>query len=552
MDVSFIKNNRSISIIRKFLYCILLIAFLSVVIQKGYTIIAYNTPKELREMNTVVFAYNFAYGNNLYAVSALDNEIPVATSMYGFLVPLVLSPFIRLLSFTGLNPLQICELLTLIIELVGAAFFYRIVHRKTGSHLLSAAGMLLFYSCYWRYSFFAGAFPDQWGLTLSIVLMDILHFDEKKHRYHPDVYAFVLVLLFYIKQYFVCATIGFCVYLFIYSKKDLIKIMFYGIGFGIISVFLVYSIFPLYFSEAFPIGQGQALTIDWGYSLMQIKRLSIHYGCIMIFFVVGILLNFYTVITKKRIIGEVSFELCQIIFILPLLAYLARNQGTIYTYYLQLWYPYIILYSIVSIPVIAKYIARIPKKNCRIVFTMLSCILVTLAVGNIMLSDSSFSEVMTPSALPTLRCNLMTEEQREAWNRAFKILKEEGEHAAEGEVLVSMHLTEYCLENHIETSNYGQAEFNDVSNLQNFRDSSLWQNIFLFKYAEEIVQKNIAYNEKIRDNIYNHKYRCIASVYAKEFGLTDEDFVDAGYRVLVKEELMTGKQCWNTTFYVLP
>ena len=541
--------RKLLSIIRGFFYCTLCIIFLSVVMQKGYTVIAYSTPKELREMNTVIFAYNFAYGNNLYAVSVLDNEIPVATSMYGFLVPLVLSPFIRLLSFTGLNSLQICELLTLLIELVGAAFFYRIVHRKTGSHLLSAAGMLIFYSCYWRYSFFAGAFPDQWGLTLSVALMDILYFDEEKHHYRPAIYAILLVLSFYIKQYFACITIGLCVYLFVYSKKDFKKLLLYGMGLGIISVFLVHLIFPLYFSEAFSIGQGQAITIDWGYSLMQIKRLSIHYGYIMIFFVIGIFINCYSVITKKQFIGEVSYELCQIIFILPLLIYLARNQGTIYSYYLQLWYPYIILYSMASIPVVAKRIAPIQTKNVRIIFTVLTYMLVALTVKNVMFSDASSSEVMTPAALPTFQGDLMTEEQTEAWDRAYNIL---AQCATEGDILVSMHLTEYCIENNIETSNYGQAEFNDDRNLQNFRNSSLWNNVFLFKYGEEIIQNNITYNKKVKENINNHKYRCIASVYAKEYGLTEEDFANAGYRVLAEEELMTGKQCWNTTFYVLP
>lgn len=203
-------------ILYKSCYYIMWILFLIIVLQKGYTIAAYNTPKELREMNTVAFAYHFAYGKNLYSVSVLENTIPAATNMYGFLIPLILAPFIRLFSFMPLNALQICEALTLIIEIAGALLFYRLLNRKTNHPLLSVIGMLLFYSCYWRYSCFAGAFPDQWGLTVSVILMNILHDDKNENIYHPALYAGMIINLFYIKQYFVLTTIGLCAYLFIW------------------------------------------------------------------------------------------------------------------------------------------------------------------------------------------------------------------------------------------------------------------------------------------------------------------------------------------------
>lgn len=93
------------------------ILFLVIVFQKGYTIIAYNTPKEIREMSSVVFAYRFAQGDNLYATSAMNQTMPPATCVYGILLPLILAPFIRILSITPLNALQICELVTLFLRL---------------------------------------------------------------------------------------------------------------------------------------------------------------------------------------------------------------------------------------------------------------------------------------------------------------------------------------------------------------------------------------------------------------------------------------------------
>ena len=52
--------------------------FLFIILQKGYTIIAYDTPKELREMNMPAFVHHLAYGKNLYARSALKSAIPAA------------------------------------------------------------------------------------------------------------------------------------------------------------------------------------------------------------------------------------------------------------------------------------------------------------------------------------------------------------------------------------------------------------------------------------------------------------------------------------------
>lgn len=99
-------------------------------IKKNKAKIAYNTPKELREMNTVVFAHQFAHGSNPYSYAALNNGTPPPTSIYGLVVPLLMSPFIHLFSLVHLNSLQACELLTLMVEVVGTVFFYRLLRAR--------------------------------------------------------------------------------------------------------------------------------------------------------------------------------------------------------------------------------------------------------------------------------------------------------------------------------------------------------------------------------------------------------------------------------------
>lgn len=523
-------------------YLFFLVLFLYFILQQGCSVIAYNSPKELREMNTVALAHHFAYMDNPYSVSVLEREIPVVTSIYGLLVPLIMSPFIRLLAFTHLSALQICELLTLIVELAGTFYFYQLTLRKTGNHLFSLAGAFLFHTCYWRYAAFGGAFPDQWGLALSVILMNRLHADEQKQHYHPLLYAAYLISLFYIKQYFVLLVIGLCAYLLFHSVKDLKKLILYGIFLGGISVVLVHLFFPLYFTEVFPVAHGQTITGDPSYSLRQIFRLSMYYAPVVLFTVTGFIIKLSNLIRRRQFsFHKITYEFCQISFILLPLFLIAENQGTNYTYYLQLWFPYMILYGIVFASEALTYFRQKtafpicvnkPKTLLPVVCSVLICLFTILSLVRV---------------LPSYHSEPMTHEQRQAWDNAYDILDR---YSSEGEILVSMLLSDYCLERGIATSNYGQAEYNHAGNLENYRNNKLWRNIFLFDNTEQLLQKNISYNQTVRDKLYAQSYRCIALVYAGEYHLSEDDYENAGYRAVASEELTAGTKCWHIAFYV--
>ncbi len=517
--------------------CIVWILFLGIVIQKGFTIIAYNTPKEIREMNTVVFAYHFAQGENLYAASVLDNAIPAPTSVYGILVPLILAPFVRILLFTPLNALQICEAVTLCVEVIGALFFYRLLYRKTSNRLLSAIGMIFFYYCYWRYDGFGGAFPDQWGLTLSIILMATVCQDEFKAHYRPGMYAAMIIALFYIKQYFVFTVIGLCVYIFIRSKKDFGLLALYGIGGGVISIVLVDYFFPLYFSEALAIMQEQVGAVsDLSYSLNQVKVLNEVYKGIIILGILNVLVSLYSMIKKRNLKIVFSYELCQLTLLFPIVTYLAQNKGTSYTYWLQLWYPYIIVCCMTSAAIIAGYISSLGHPKIKVLCFGIYC----------MLFAFSFYQVFR--AVPWFKCQFLTDEEKGAWNYSYSILEE---YSQKGDMLVPMLLSNYCLENDIETADYGHAQCNVPSTLENYRNSKLWTNFFLVDYAEALLEKSIHYNDvEIRNKIKNQSYSCIVLTSVGDYKLAEQEVIDYGYHVLAKEELCSGRQRWEVTFYI--
>lgn len=522
--------------------CLLLAAlFFLVVLQKAYTIFAYDTPKELREVNTVAFAHQFAYGQNPYALAALEKETPPATSIYGFLPPLLMSPFLRLLAFTPLNPLQTCELLTLLVEILGAFSFFRVARRKTRDPFLAIAGTLLFYSCYWRYSAYGGAFADQWGLSLSMLLMDLVCLDEEKGRYRPALYALCLTGLFFTKQYFLFCAAGLCVYLLLHARKDLVKFMLWGTAIGGLSSALTCLIFPLYFPETLPIAQGQTLTGSSAYSHAQIAALSAYYGLIVLFAAMGLLIALCTAVQRRRLRDAAPYELCQILFILPFVLRIAENQGTNYTYYLQLWYPYVLLYGVVSVPPIRErllfFVQKIRAANPLppVTGAAVSALLYLAVAASVIRIHPSF------------RCDFMTAAQRQAWDEAYGILEQ---YSTEGELLVTMLLSEYCLENQLDTSNYGQAEYNNAANLEHYKDNKIWRNLFFLDSTKAILQKNISYNESVRKKLLRQSYACVAIVYPGEYHLSPEDITNAGYQVLTTKELMSGKQCWSTVFYV--
>lgn len=522
--------------------CVVLIMYGYFTLQKAISILEFDAPKELREMTSVAIAHQFAYGNNPYAVSVLENEIPSVTSIYGLLVPLLMAPFIRLFSASPLSTLQICQILTLIVEVIGTIFFYRLLFRKTENVLLSLCGAFLFQTCYWRYTAFGGAFPDQWGLTLSVILIDLINMDERRKYYRPLLYCAVAIALFYCKQYFILIVIGLCAYLFLYSRRDLIRFLFYGTLMGSLSAVFIYLFFPLYFSEVFPIAHGQTITGDPAYSLVQIKKLSFYYAPVVLFVIVGFINKIYHVIRERQFRGMVTYEMCQIIFILPPLFFIAENQGTNYTYYLQLWYPYIILCGMVSMSAALKGLYQksmvfMREKNGK-AFLLGSCFILTC-----LLCALSLVRV-----LPSYHCPYLNREQRRSWDHAYNILDR---YSSEGEVLVSMVLSNYCLERGIETSNYGQAEYNTPQNLENYKSNKFWRNIFLFEVTEVLLQKNISYNQTVRNKIYDQSYRCIALVYAGEYHLAEDDLIKAGYRISEEEELVTGTQSWYTVFYTL-
>lgn len=111
-------------------------------------------------------------------------------------------------------------------------------------------------------------------MTLSLVLTYVFIIDEEKGKYCPALYVFLVICLFYIKQYFVFAALGVFVALLRRSKKVAVEYIVFGIVLGAVSAIMVQILMPLYFAESIPLMQGATSSNDIGYSVQQVLKLG--------------------------------------------------------------------------------------------------------------------------------------------------------------------------------------------------------------------------------------------------------------------------------------
>ena len=517
---------------KKLIYILCPLIVIAFTGHKFYTVLAADFPHELREMTMVVFARIFSEGGSLYSPSVLGRDIPSATNLYGFTVPLIISPFIKIAGVFGASALRVCEIMTLIVECVGTFLAYSVVLRKTRNPVYAMFAAILVDSCYWRYAAFGGAYPDQWGITTGLLLTYLISKDEENGYRRPWLYALIMIFLFFTKQYFFFWAIGVGVYLLLRSVRDFLRYAVSGILFGILSAFAVWLALPLYFTEIFPVAQGSTGNNGLMDSLKQIPEMTLWaYKFIVVAAVVGFIFHFILLKQRKEEAGKerivsYSYEFCQLVCVLPLCALIARNEGTRYTYYLQLWWPYVILFAVLVMPAVIGRV--LPGKT---------------GLGNAFLL--LFILLSLWDAKTLLVSRPLTGEQIGAWKEVYSILDE---YAGKGEILVSPHLSAFCLERGIETSDYGQAEFNSSDSLKAYMGNRLY--VSLFPEAEQIFRENIDYNASVLQNIREHRYSCIALTDNARYWLNDDDILSAGYHVDSVYDLVAGGEELPTVIYV--
>lgn len=510
-----------------------------------YAYLVFDSPKELREMAPVRVAWLFAQGQNPYSTAALQSTVPEVTNLYGFAVPLVCSLFLRLFAFLPLSPLQLCEVLTLAAEALGLAAGWYVLNGRCRYRLAAIAGMVYLCCCYWRWTAAGGAFPDPWGLSLSLGLAACIDRDERRGKYRPCLYALGAILLLFIKQYFAFVVFGTFAYLLCRDRRAALKYAVCGIVCGSAAIAAVWFALPLYLPEVFVIAQGSTM-LSRPYARDQLLYLSKTFAFAGLGIAAALVLFIVSAVRQSggrarlqavgRGITGLPYAGWQCLCTLPLAFYVAQNLGTQYTYYLQLWCPYYILFGL---PLLdgAVYRAMQDRRLLPHWRRAAACTATLLALALVWRTADNLEQF--------LRVVPLTKSAMADWNRAEELLTG---YAERGEVLASPHLSELCMRHGIPTADYGQAEFNSPESLAGYRSSRLWP--ALFPAAGELLQKNIDYNAQLREKIKNREFACIALTTQARYWLTDEEIEAAGYRAAETLTLPTGEWQWETKFYI--
>lgn len=517
------NSEKRINNIYNFTYVILFLSILVLLGLKFYRVLQCDFPVEMREMNVVKIADEFANGKNPYSLATLELDRPYVTNFYGLVGSLWNAIMIIVLrSITTLSSLQISQLATLFVEVIGLFFAYKAfkITNEKKSILIALFSILTFIQCFYRIYPFGGAFPDALGVTLEVFLLWQVGKDYNQKKYHPCFYALCMIILFFIKQYFVVVTLGVLLFLIINAGwKDVAKYIVTGLVGGGIIFSVVQLLFPLYFTETLCLTSVSTGFNNIVYSLKQVPEIIIR--CPLHF--IAIILGIMICLIRKCQIDWRRYDVIQMICMLILTIYLAQNPGANLTYYLQLWTPYIISVGVYFMNQDSNLTAT--YKHCYNGILVLAAVATLWAIKGIIV------------------CVPVSAQIHSQWKLNNEILSD---YSVKGEILVSPALSNYCLENDIYTFDWGQAEYIGQNNLDLYNQNKLLKQVF--PYAEDILKKYVMYEESIHKRVGQGEYSLIA-ISEKDYGGLEPELEMGGYDLIMEQDIVTGWEDSHIYYY---
>lgn len=482
----------------------------------------FHIPKELRESVTLKLADDFSKGINPYSIQMLEGERPALFNCYGFANSLIAAVVMRVFHISASLA---CTIISVLYKIGTLVLTWAISRKRTQSRMLGLWAVILMYGCFWRYVPCGGAFPDQLGLFLTVLVYWIIRGGEKEKNFHPLLLVVIMIILFYTKLYFAAYTIGVAVFLYLKDKKSFFTFLIGGVGLGVISILMVNKIFPLYFTESI-FYMGSFTGIDIFYSIKQMLALGKYY----MLPIVAILVWFYVIVIKawrrdrQNLFSEwinsnpfICYLVIQIICMGFCLLYFGTNDGTWLTYHLQLLLPGVIFLC-------TDLFGQWKSSERGSVFLMAILLLAVLQVAPLNIDTS------------------LTREQIDTWDKVYARLDSYSEGK---ELLLSPPLSYYCVDNDIYTSHYGHSNGIQAVCVQKWNDSKIAQ--ILFPNAERIYNQNENYKKIIQKKVLSGEYDYIG-IGAGDFGLTTEDFSFA-YQLENKVDMYAGNHRWEMFFY---
>lgn len=498
---------------------------------------------EYREAADVQLTQAFLNGDNPYRLQSIEQErdMPPVLYQYSFLNSLICAGLALLLG----GRVILAHYILAILAMIGSGILsYLLIDRYSQQTVLPVLGAVLTLFCHWRFGYLSTT-PISLGIFLSLLTFTIAASPKIKHK--TILTAFMCVLLFYTKLYFV--TIAGAIFLFflLYDRKEAFKFFGMCICQGALSILLIQVFWPLYYTYSLYFING---TLVWhsisrfitiggsagGYAFqipMFFSRLPVHFvfeqfGYLMITFCVLFIILLASLIVAMVQKSKISIEendvlglaVIQIIVQGLCMFVVGREDGAYLSYYLQLWMPYVILASLICLERFLK-----PSKTYLYLVLLAFITLVSLYFG-----------------YRRLPLHMMSDEEIAAWQQARAHIAEYGTNT-----YYAPELAYLAMEQGERTYNNGHTGV-IYENTKEQWDTDNAAHI-VFPYAGKIIQMNLDYQLKIQDNIRNHAYTLV-TIDDEGLYVDEEILKENGYHRMDVLPLAVGNAIYDVQFWI--
>ena len=511
------KQNNALS---KLLFAAFSIALIMVFASNFYFICAMPYQKSFREMTMIKYAVDFSRGINPYSASLLNSELPFNSGCYAFLQSFLTGFILKF--FPVSRALTVSELFSKCIDVVAALLVYLTVRKHGCERWISMLAALISV----RIVSACTAYPHSLGMMLVYLLLFLVTRDTLNVAYHPFLYAVIVILAFYSKQYFLL--LGPCLFVFLLfrSLRDAVKLAIYGLVIGFGSLFFIDRVFPLYLPLVLVRANIDSNMRGILYILKQIATVvAIKYPDVAILSLGALFIVVPALCTKYReqcgtvaqktwaLCKSLSYEeVCLLVSVLPV-TYISRNHGQFCEYYEQLMVPYAIIWGCAVMDRVMKG-SHSDEKGKQFLQADQSGICdmkgshsekTGKAVRILMIVAAACGVFLTLSRIPVVYFRTDIAAAKQTWTDTIDIIEE---NAPNRRIITSPLLANYCLVNDIYTDDYGQAQYNSDRAMKILNESPVYNKYF--PEMAEIIDMTLKYRQEVQKQLDEGYYEVVA------------------------------------------
>ena len=495
-------------------------ALLMVFASNFYFICAMPYQKSYREMTMIKYAVDFSRGINPYSAALLKSELPFNSGCYAFLQSFLTGFILKF--FPVSRALTVSELFSKCIDVAAALLVYLTVRKHGCERWISLLAALISV----RIVSACTAYPHSLGMMLVYLLLFLVTRDTIKDAYHPFLYAVIVILAFYSKQYFLLLGPCLFVYLLFRSLRDAVKLAIYGLVIGFGSLFFIDRVFPLYLPLVLVRANIDSNMRGILYILKQIATVVvIKYPDVALLSLCALFIVVPALCAKYReqcgtaaqktwaLCKSLSYEeVCLLVSVLPV-TYISRNHGQFCEYYEQLMVPYAIIWGCAVMDWFMKG-SYSDEKGKQFLQADQSGICdmkrsypdkTGKAVRILMIAAAACGVFLTLSRIPAVYFRADIAAAKQTWTDTIDIIEE---NAPNRRIITSPLLANYCLVNDIYTDDYGQAQYNSDRTMKILDESPVYNKYF--PEMAEIIEMTLKYRKEVQKQLDAGYYEVVA------------------------------------------